>query len=293
MKALVFGALNIDLIFSVDHVVIPGETISSLGLKKSAGGKGANQAVALAKAGVETCLAGKIGQDGEFLLSLLKSCGVHTGHVKLYPGVTGQAIIQLDRKGQNAIVYHPGGNGEITIDEAEAAIGAFGIGDVISLQNEIPFTAEMMKAAKGRGMTICYNPSPWDANIEKLPLELVDIFIVNEIEGPALAGLPPETPLAEILDRLVNRFPGKEIILTAGKKGAFYGCGDAMAKGDIVDLPVVDTTGAGDTFTGYFLAARRQGRGVDESLTLACKAASIAVSRMGALEAIPWGSEVF
>jgi ribokinase len=293
MKALVFGALNIDLIFSVDHVVIPGETISSLGLKKSAGGKGANQAAALAKAGIETYLAGKIGQDGEFLLSLLKPCGVHTDYVKVYPGVTGQALIQLDRKGQNAIVYHAGGNGEITLDEAEAVIGAFGKGDIISLQNEIPFTSEMMQAAKRQGMTICYNPSPWDADIEKLPLELADLFIVNEIEGPALAGLLREAPPGETLDRLINRFPGKEIILTAGKGGAYYGSGKKRAKGEIVDLPVVDTTGAGDTFTGYFLAARCRGRDIGESLTLACKAASIAVSRMGALEAIPWGSEVF
>jgi ribokinase len=293
MKALVFGALNIDLIFSVDHIVIPGETIPSAGLKKSAGGKGANQAAALAKAGTETYLAGKIGHDGEFLLSLLKPCGVRTEYVKVYPGPTGQALIQLDKNGQNAIVYHAGGNGEITIDEAETIIGAFDRGDIISLQNEIPFAGEMMKAAKKRGMTVCFNPSPWDKNVETLPLDLVDTFMVNEIEGPALAGLPPETPLTEILNRLVSRFPGKEIILTAGKNGAYYGCGDARAKGDIVDLPVVDTTGAGDTFTGYFLSARRRGMGVDESLRLACKAASIAVSRMGALEAIPFGNEVF
>ena len=293
MKVLVFGALNIDLIFSVDHIVIPGETISGPDFKKSAGGKGANQAAALAKAGTETYLAGKIGQDGEFLLSLLKPCGVHTQYVKVYPGATGQALIQLDKNGQNAIIYHAGGNGAITIDEVETVIGAFDRGDLVSLQNEIPFTAEMMKAAKRREMSVCFNPSPWDEKIKSLPLDLVDIFIVNEIEGPALAGLPPETPPAEILNRLVNCFPGREIILTVGKDGAYYGCGDARAKGDIVDLPVVDTTGAGDTFAGYFLSARSRGEGVGESLRLACKAAPIAVSRMGALEAIPFGKEVF
>jgi ribokinase len=124
-------------------------------------------------------------------------------------------------------------------------------------------------------------------------LDLADLIIVNEIEGPTLAGLKQETPLPEILDRLVEQFPGKEIILTAGKDGAYYGAGDVRAKGEIVDVPVVDTTGAGDTFTGYYLAARAKDYPVTDALNLACKAASIAVSRMGALDAIPLGGEVF
>jgi ribokinase len=293
MKILVYGALNIDLIYSVDHIVIPGETIRATFLKKSAGGKGANQAAAIAKAGVETYIAGKIGKDGEFLLSMLRSCGVHTDYVKPYPGTTGQALIQLDKNGQNAIVYHPGGNGEIEAAEIGEVIGAFGEGDVISLQNELPFAAEMMRAAKQRGMKVCYNPSPWDEKIRKLPLDLTDLIIVNEIEGPILAGLKQETLLPETLNHLVEQFPGKEIILTAGKDGAYYGAGAVRAKGEIVDLPVVDTTGAGDTFTGYYLAARAKNYSVADALNLACKAASIAVSRMGALDAIPLMNEVF
>jgi ribokinase len=154
-------------------------------------------------------------------------------------------------------------------------------------------------------MKICLNPSPFDEKIEALPLDLVDMFFVNEIEGAALASVNaavsavsisaavPATAPAEILDRLTGRFPHAEIILTAGKDGAYYACGKERSKGNIIDLPVVDTTGAGDTFTGYFIAARSRDFSVDDALNIACKASSIAVSRKGAMQSIPLGNEVF
>ncbi|MDR1862486.1 MAG: ribokinase [Treponema sp.] len=293
MKALVFGSLNIDLVFSVDHTVLPGETINSLGLEKSAGGKGANQAAALAKAGMEVAMAGKIGRDGLFLLDLLASFGVDTSRVALYEGATGQALIQVDKKGQNAIVLYPGGNHRITGEEAEAAFKDFGQGDIIVLQNEILLTAEIMRKARSRGLRVCLNPSPYDRGVESLPLDLADLLFLNEIEGAALASLEPETPAREILEALTGRFPESEIILTAGREGAYYGYKDRREKGDILDLPVADTTGAGDTFTGYYIAARAGGSSVKEALRLACKAASIAVSRKGAMAAIPLKNEVF
>jgi ribokinase len=296
MKVLVFGSINIDLVFAVDHIVIPGETVSSTGLVKNAGGKGANQAAALAKAGMEVYMAGKIGRDGEFLLELLESYGVDSRHVVRYGGATGQALIQVDKNGQNSIVLYPGGNDQITGEEILAALSGFGPGDTIVLQNEIVNTGLALKEAKKRGLRVCLNPSPYNEKIEKLPLDLADIFFVNEIEAAALAryragcktGSPPET-----VDRLAALFPESEIILTAGKDGAYYGCGSVRAKGDIVDVPVADTTGAGDTFTGYYLAARARNYSVSDALNLACKAASITVSRRGAMEAIPLGSEVF
>ena len=114
MKILVFGSLNIDLTFSLDHIVRPGETISSTALNRGAGGKGANQAAALAKAGADVYMAGKIGADGGFLTELLQSYGVDTGCVARYEGATGQAIIQLEKSGQNSIVLFAGGNGAIS-----------------------------------------------------------------------------------------------------------------------------------------------------------------------------------
>ena len=299
MKILVYGSLNIDLIFTVDHIVLPGETIASSTLEKSAGGKGANQAAALAKAGMDVYMAGKIGADGRFLLELLGSYGVNTEKVAVYPGATGQALIQVEKSGQNSIILYAGGNGEIKEDEIDGVLESFGPGDSILLQNEIPHTGTIMKKAKKRGMKVIFNPSPYDERIRKLPLEMVDVFFVNEIEGAALAAeaacvsLPPETPLPEILDRLTGNFPAAEIILTAGRDGAYYGSGSVRGKGCIIELPVVDTTGAGDTYTGYYIAAREKQLSVADSLNLACKAACIAVSRKGAMQSMPFKEEVF
>jgi ribokinase len=293
MKFLVFGSLNIDLIFSVDHIVAPGETISSGALERSAGGKGANQAAALAKAGMEVYIAGKIGGDGDFLLELLQSYGVRTGHVLRWGGATGQAIIQVDKTGQNSIVLYGGGNAALEKDEAGPVIAAFEPGDMILLQNEIPLTGELMRAASERGMKVCLNPSPFDGRIAALPLELADLLFVNEIEGAGLAGCSVSEDPGTILEALALRFPRAELVLTVGKGGACYAHGDLRARGGIVDLPVVDTTGAGDTFTGFFLAARQRGCDVAESLRLAGKAASIAVSRKGAMVSMPFAREVF
>jgi ribokinase len=293
MNVLVYGSLNIDLIYAVDHIVQPGETISSDSLIKSAGGKGANQAAALAKAGLPTFMAGKIGQDGRFLLDLLNSYGVDTSGVLEYEGATGQAIIQLDRRRQNSIILFPGGNAAIQPEEIGRSLSRFGRGDLLVLQNEISRTGEIMEAAKKQGMRICLNPSPCNAGIEKLPLDLVDVFFVNEIEGFSLTGLSHNTPFAKVLDALVSRFPRSEIVLTLGKEGARYGCGSLRFEAAPVEVEVIDTTGAGDTFSGYFIAAQSRGLSVEESLRLACKAASIAVSRLGAMEAIPTAAEVF
>jgi ribokinase len=294
MKILVFGSLNIDLLFSVDHIVKPGETISSSSLVKSAGGKGANQSAAFGKAGMEVYMAGKIGEDGRFLLTLLQSYGVNTDNVAVYEGVSGQALIQVDRNtGENAIVLSAGGNGAFTSDEITRTLDKFTAGDTVVLQNEIPLTGVIMKEAKQRGLRIVLNPSPFDERIETLPLELADMLFVNEIEGALLAEKPENTPPPVLLDSITARFPKSVIILTAGRDGAYYGFGNIRERGNIVPVRVTDTTGAGDTFTGYFIAARNRKLPVRESLAIACKAASIAVSRKGAMESIPLAAEVF
>jgi len=293
MKTLVYGSLNIDLVFSVDHIVIPGETISSSSLFKGAGGKGANQAAALAKAGMETWMAGKIGKDGAFLLELLESYGVHTGKVVQYEGPSGQALIQVEKSGQNSIILFAGGNGQVSQVEIEQCLSFFGKGDLVILQNEISNTDLIMKMAKGRGMKVILNPSPWNETAGNLPLELADIFFINEIEGAGLAKMGPEVPAESILDCLCSNFPKTEIILTVGKDGAYYGLNKSRARGGIVPVPVVDTTGAGDSFSGYFLTARERGYSVQDSLNAACKAAAITVSRKGAMESIPFKDEVF
>jgi ribokinase len=210
-----------------------------------------------------------------------------------YDGMTGQAIIQLDKNSQNAILLHSGGNGAITAGEIENVLCDFSEGDLIVLQNEISCLKEIIELAHNKGMIICLNPSPYNEKIEELPLSMVNIFFVNEIEGAALASSPPSCRLQDILDKLVLRFPAAEIILTAGKGGAFYGKGEYRAKSEIVDAPVVDTTAAGDTFTGYYTAARAGQISVPQALKDGCKAASLTVSRLGAMDSIPYAAEVW
>ena len=292
-RILVFGSVNIDLIFSVDHIVRSGETIASTSLTRSAGGKGANQAAALAKAGLPVSFAGKIGTDGVFLRTLLESYGVDTSHIRSYDGATGQALIQLDKNRQNAIVLFAGGNGKITETEVDETLACFKKGDTIVLQNEIMLNNYIIKKAHERGLCIALNPSPYDSSIETLPLEYVRMLFVNEIEAAQLAHLPEDSPHSSILEALVKQYPHCEIILTVGKDGAYYGCGTERARGEIIDLPVVDTTGAGDTFSGFFIAARMRGLSPAGALAAACKASSLAVSRPGAMEAIPFAGEVF
>ncbi|MCL2093783.1 MAG: ribokinase [Treponema sp.] len=294
MKILVYGSLNIDLVFSVDHIVQPGETISSRALVKSAGGKGANQAAALGKAGMEVYMAGKIGEDGRFILDLLESYGVNTSKVRVYGGASGQALIQVDRGGQNSIVLYGGGNAEIQAEEIPLVLETFGPGDGILLQNEIPHIAEIIRQAKERGMKVYFNPSPFDEKILALPpeaLEAVDLFFVNEIEGALLADLGDKAPPDRIMEALCAKFPGAEIILTVGKEGAYYGLGPERERGLSPPVEAVDTTGAGDTFTGYYIAARAE-QPVKEALALACRAASMAVARKGAMEAIPFKAQL-
>ncbi len=293
MKILNYGSLNIDLVFSVPHIVVEGETISSTALVKSAGGKGANQSAAIAKAGLEVYHAGKVGQDGIFLIDLLKSYGVHTQFIQVDDQASGQALIQVNDQGQNSIVLYAGGNHRITRAEIDSTLSHFNAGDYLVLQHEINDMAYIMAKAKAKGLRIWFNPAPFSADIFKLPLDAVEMLLVNEIEGAQLARLPLDTSFSTIVDTLVAQFPSQEIILTAGKHGAYYGFKSIREKGDIINFPVVDTTGAGDTFIGYLLASRVRGFDIKESLRLACKASSLKVSRAGAMVAMPLKEEVF
>ncbi len=293
MRFLNYGSVNIDLIFTVDHIVKGGETLQSTSLTRSAGGKGANQSAALAKAGATVFHAGKVGRDGDFLLQLLTSYGVDVSHIRTYDGATGQALIQLDANKQNAIILYSGGNGAIATDEIDQTLEHFGFGDVLVLQNEIVHIDYLIKNAKRRGMKVCMNVAPFDPSALSLPLELIDILVVNEIEGAGLANMRQTSDYKAILERLVTRYPASEILLTIGKQGCWYAFKDLRVHHDIYDTPVVDTTAAGDTFIGYYLASIARGCSIRQALQYASKAAGLAVSRPGAMASIPLAEEVF
>lgn len=205
-KVLCFGSLNIDYTYKVEHFVQKGETISSLGLQVFSGGKGLNQSTALAKAGAETYHAGAIGTDGKFLLEQLESAGVHTEHVAVLTEVrSGNAIIQNDAEGDNCIILYGGANQAITRVQADEVIEQFSAGDYIILQNEINELAYIMEKAHDQGMKIVLNPSPMNEKILTLPLNYVDVFMLNEVEAGQILGTD-ENDGSVLIGKLLEHF---------------------------------------------------------------------------------------
>lgn len=290
MKFLNFGSLNLDFVYDVEHFVRPGETISSAALNTFSGGKGLNQSVALSRAGAQTYHGGCIGKDGQILLDGLRAAGADVSFVRVLKSCrTGHAIIQVDPSGQNCILLFGGANQAVTDVQIEETLSRFGAGDFLLLQNEINGLEQLMEKAAEKGIRIAFNPSPIDGKISQLPLEKVEFFLLNEIEGAALGGgNRPE----EILEGLKKRYPKAKIVLTLGKEGALYFDGEKTFFQPIFPVKVMDTTAAGDTFTGYFLEAESRGLPGDVCLKRAAAASAIAVSRKGASPSIPDGAEV-
>lgn len=293
MKILNYGSINIDLVYPVDHIVKPGETIHGGKLERFAGGKGANQSVALAKAGSNIWHAGKIGKDGRWLLEKLEKYGVNIDLVTIGDCDTGHALIQVSNAGENSIILYGGGNQQNSIDEINKILDHFEKGDYLILQNEINHNEEIITKANKIGMIICLNPAPFCNDIKEWPLDKVDILVLNEHEAAGLAGLEISNSNFEaILKEITSLYPEKEIIMTVGKAGAYYGKNSIVFHQPIIDSNVVDTTAAGDTFLGYYIASKIAGLSIEDSLARATKASSITVSKKGAMDSIPYAKEL-
>lgn len=289
-KILNFGSLNIDHVYSVDNFVTPGETISSLKYEIFPGGKGLNQSIALSLAGAQVFHAGKIGADGSWLVKLLSEKGVDTSYIDVNGSHTGHAIIQVDKKGQNCILLYGGANVEITTTFMDEVLSGFGPGDLLVLQNEINDIAVLIEKAYAKGLDIALNPSPFNAKLLDYPLHNVTWFLLNEIEGQEISG---ENDPERICDVLLERYPAARVVLTLGKKGVLYRDSTLRHTHGIYDVPVVDTTAAGDTFTGFLLSCVTNEMSIPEALRLASVASSLAVSRKGAAVSIPTLDEVY
>ena len=292
MKILNFGSLNIDYIYDVDHFVQSGETISSLKMETFTGGKGLNQSVAASRSGAEVWHAGAIGKtDGGFLLELMQNAGIHTEYISRVDGSTGHAVIQCEPSGQNCILLYGGANQMVTEEQVHNVIEHFDPGDWLILQNEISCVGEIMTEAHRKGLHIALNPSPMNEKISEYPIEYVDLLVLNEIEAteicPGSVGNPEKQLYA-----LQKKFPECTLVLTLGKKGAWYFNREKMFFQPSFQVSTVDTTGAGDTFTGFLLGALVRGDSPESAMYEATAAAAIAVSRPGAAPSIPLRSEV-
>ena len=277
MKVLNFGSLNIDLVYRVRDFVRPGETISAADFARFPGGKGLNQSISLARAGARVLHAGAVGADGGFLLELLRENGVDASAVEVLDDTpSGHAVIQVADSGENAIVLYPGANHRITEALIDRALAPMEPGDILLLQNEISAMAGIMRRAHDRGLRIFFNPAPMTEAVAAYPLDLVDTLIVNETEWEALSASRPALRC--------------HILKTLGAKGAVYD-DDVFVPAERVEN-VIDTTAAGDTFIGYFIAELIAGKDVESAMKTATSASAWCIQRAGAAPSIPRKSDL-
>ena len=289
MKILNFGSCNVDHVYTMDHIVVPGETQTTYKLEIFPGGKGLNQSIAAVRAGAGVYHAGCIGKGGEMLEEILSENGVDLTHVRHVEEQNGHAIIQVGSDGENSIFLYPGSNEMITKEHIDSALEGFGKGDLLILQNEINNLEAIIEKAFEKGISILLNPAPFNEKIKKLNLLHLTYIILNETEAKGFAGTDdPE----KCLDYFEKEFPELKVMLTLGEKGSVY-----MEKGkrtyrDAFKVKAVDTTAAGDTFTGYFAAGLSEGLPIEEILKRATAASAVTVSRMGAAPSVPTAEEV-
>ena len=292
LKTLCFGSLNIDNVYHVSHFVSRGETLAANALNIFSGGKGLNQSIALSRAGLEVYHAGAIGSDGQFLLDELKQAGVDTRYVKVLDDTrTGHAIIQKSEDGDNCILLFGGANQKITPDQIDQTLENFSEGDLLVVQNEISELSYLVGSAKKRGMLVALNPSPMEDSLLPL-LPLVDYLILNEIEAAQFLQLDQAAYPEFMLSELLRQFPNVTIALTLGKDGSIYAGGSQLIRQNAITVQAVDTTAAGDTFTGFLLAGLMKGDGPAAAMKFAAAASAIAVTRLGAAPSIPMRDEV-
>ncbi len=289
MKILVFSSLNIDHNYYVKNIAKPKETIFASEYNVVSGGKGLNASIALARSGVHVYLAGNIGNDAKILEKVLADNNVDTTYLNKVDEPNGHAIIQIDENGENSIFIYGGSNQSITTEYIDSVLSKFGKGDLLILQNEINNKIHLINKASELGLTIMLNPSPFNDDIYSYPLNKIDYFFINEVEGK---GFTNETDPLRILDELKIMYPKAKVVLTLGSIGAYYQDDKQRIFQEAFKVKAIDTVGAGDTFMGYFSYGLSQGFSPEKCLLLATKASSLTVQRKGAADSIPTLKEV-
>lgn len=289
MKIVNFGSCNIDYVYSLDHIVGIGETETSYRLELFPGGKGLNQSIAISRAGASVFHAGCIGEDGDMLLDVLNGSGVDISFIERVDEKNGHAVIQVSKSGENSIFLYPGSNHMVSKEYTDRVLEKFSEGDILLLQNEISNVEYIIKAAYKKGMRVILNPSPCNEEITGIDLSMLYCLILNEVEAEQITGLKePEAAL----EYFGSKYPGLKIMLTLGSRGCIYKDGETEIRQSSFDVVPVDTTAAGDTFTGYFIAGLARGEAFEKILLTASAAAGISVTVKGAAPSVPLASEV-
>lgn len=297
------GSINIDHVYRVPHLVRPGETLTGHNYRQILGGKGANQTIAIARAGGQVRHIGAIGHQDSWILQVLAATGADTDTIRQCPDLlSGHAVIQVDDDSENAIVLYPGANGEMPFEAISEPLSQTQPGEWLLMQNECAHLESTLRLAREKGLKIAFNPAPMTANVAKLKLDDVSLLFVNEGEALDLVALKEHVPLSEIthactspeqlMNRLRRHYPRTACVLTLGAKGAMYSNGTTHITRKAYRVKALDTTAAGDTFVGYFMAATLRDASPQQALDEAIAAAALCVQKEGASSSIPDHSEV-
>ena len=289
MKILNFGSCNIDHVYSLDHIVAVGETETTNKVELFPGGKGLNQSIALARAGARVYHAGCVGHDSDILTDILSQNGVDLSFLTKVDETNGHAVIQVSAVGENSIFIYPGSNEMITKPLIDDVLAHFEKGDMLLLQNEISHVDYIVERAHEKGMCVLLNPSPFNERISKIDLRMISYLILNEIEAKEYSG---KSDYQENIHYFRKNYPNLKVMLTLGANGCVYFDKDREVHHGAYEIEVVDTTAAGDTFTGYFAAELSRGTDYSQILRIASGASALAVSRAGAAPSIPTYAEV-
>lgn len=277
------GSINADFVYRVPHIPAPGETLSSTGRQMFLGGKGTNMSVAAARAAARVNHIGAVGQDGRWAIQRLLEYGVDTHNIAVLDTETAQAIIMVDPAGENAIVLHPGANAEIPQVTLQAAMAEAETGDWLIIQNETNLQRTAAEMGKKLGLQIAYAAAPFDADRVQAVLPSLDFLILNAVEAAQLEEATGNAP-ADL--------PVRDVIVTRGADGADWYSAAGKQHFPAIKVDAVDTTGAGDTFTGYVLAGLDRGMPMAQAIGQATKAGALMVMRHGTADVIPDLSEV-
>ncbi len=287
-RILNFGSLNIDYVYRVDAFVRPAETKSCKSFLINCGGKGLNQSIAAARAGASVFHAGMVGNNGAFLSDKLEENGVDCSLLWHCDAPSGHAIIEVDDAGQNCILLYGGTNQSLTEAYIDRVLDAFGTDGAVLMQNETNLVGAIIERAHARGLMSVLNAAPMNDAVKRYPLDKLDWLIVNEVEGAGLASCAHE---ADILPTLHRAYPKLNVLLTLGKRGTVCLSDGAYAYAGSYRVSAVDTTAAGDTYSGCFLNALLNGEKLEDAMRLSAAAAALTVQRPGAADSIPTREE--
>ncbi len=272
------GSINADFVYSVPHLPVPGETLASTKRQVFLGGKGTNMSVAAARAGGRIHHIGAVGQDGRWAVDRLMEYGVDTRWIAEIDVETAQAIIMVDGAGENSIVLHPGANNCIPDNSLQSALTEAKTGDWFVCQNETNQQGEGAQMAKAMGLKVAYAAAPFDARAVEFLLPHLDFLILNAVEM---------TQLTEASGKSPTDLSVEIVIVTDGAAGSDLFLGSDHVHVPAIAVDAVDTTGAGDTFTGYVLAGLDRGMPIQQAMDQATRAAAIMVTRHGTADVIP------